>query len=375
LKVSPEIQNLLPYTPGKPIEETQREFGLSKVYKLASNENPLGPSPLVQAAITKAIGQLHRYPDAAFFDLRKKFSQHFRLNVDEITFGNGSNELIDLLVRIFCEPGQGVLTAENAFIAYRVCTQAARAKLFEVPMTSDLRFDLRRMAEQLAILHQQGQHIPLVFIANPNNPTGTYVTDRELIEFVGACKKFPDTLVVIDEAYLEFVRAKDYPDALELMRSSNQVVVMRTLSKVFGIAGLRVGSLFAHRSIVDLVDRVRNPFNVNSLAQAAALVALDDVEFLHRVQKLNWEGLDFYYRELAQLDVKFWKSEANFVLIDTHRDARAVYEKMLRRGVIVRPAVIGKEKTYLRLSVGLEEENQAAISALKEVLPEVARVR
>jgi histidinol-phosphate aminotransferase len=374
LKVSPEIQNLLPYTPGKPIEETQREYGLAKVYKLASNENPLGPSPLVQAAIVKAFGQLHRYPDAAFYDLRKKYSQHFRLNVDEITFGNGSNELIDLLVRIFCEPGQGVLTSENAFIAYRVCTQAARAKLFEVSMTADLRFNLRLMTEQLTKLQQQGQNIRIVFIANPNNPTGTYVTQDELSEFVEACKKFPDTLVVIDEAYLEFVRATDYPDAIKMMKSSPQVVVLRTLSKVFGIAGLRVGTLFADRSIVDLVDRVRNPFNVNSLAQVAALVAIDDVEFLQRVQKLNWEGLDYYYQELSQLDVKYWKSEANFVLINTFRDGKAVYEQMLRRGVIVRPAVIGKEKTYLRLSVGLSEENHAAISVLKEVLPVIARV-
>lgn len=375
MKVSRQIQDLMPYTPGKPIEETQREYGLDKVYKLASNENPLGPSPVVQKAIIQAIPQLHRYPDAAFFDLRKKYSQYFHLKPNQITFGNGSNELIDLLVRIFCEPGEGVLTSANAFIAYRVCTQAARAVLYEVPMTQDLRFDLGQMSQSLKDLSAQGKFIKLVFIANPNNPTGTYVTSKEMADFVETCKSFPDTMIVIDEAYLEFVRAKDYPDALSLLAKSEQVIVMRTLSKVFGIAGLRVGSLFANAAIVDLVDRVRNPFNVNSLAQVAALAALDDSDFLKQIQELNWQGLDGFYEALANMDVQFWPSQANFVLMDTFRENQVVYEQLLRRGVIVRPAVINGKKTFLRLSVGLPEENAAAIQALKDILPKVPRIR
>lgn len=370
MKVSKEILELKPYTPGKPIEETKREFGLEKVYKLASNENPLGPSPMVSEALKNAVSQLHRYPDASFYELRQSFSKRYQIEPDQITFGNGSNELIDLLIRVFCAPGETVLTSANAFVAYKVCALAARTKFVEVPMGEDLKYDLKAMAETV---NSQTEDSPvrLVFIANPNNPTGTSVSSEELKDYLESVRGQTDTLTVIDEAYLEFVRASDYPNALSFFKDYQNVAILRTLSKVYGIAGLRVGSLIASSEIVELVDRVRNPFNVNSLAQAGALVALDDHEYLAKVRQLNWEGLDYYYGELKNLDVKFWESQTNFLLIDTFRDASKVFQALLKRGVIVRPVVAQGRNSFIRLSVGLEEENRAAISALKEVLQEI----
>ncbi len=370
MKVSKEILELKPYVPGKPIEETRRELGLDKVYKLASNENPLGPSPMVSEALKKAMGQLHRYPDASFYELRQNFSRRYQIEPNQITFGNGSNELIDLLIRVFCAPGEAVLTSANAFIAYRVCALAARARFVEVPMEEDLKYNLSALASKVNAQTSK-EPIRLVFIANPNNPTGTYVSSNELKSFLDAVQDQKDTLIVIDEAYLEFVRAGDYPNALSFFRDYKNVALLRTLSKVYGIAGLRVGNLVASTEIIELIDRVRNPFNVNSLAQAGALVALDDHEYLAKVRQLNWEGLDYYYEELKSMGLPFWESQTNFILMDTFRDGPQVFQALLKRGVIARPVMAQGRNTFIRLSVGLDEENRAAISALKEVLQEI----
>ncbi|MCB0408019.1 MAG: histidinol-phosphate transaminase [Bdellovibrionales bacterium] len=373
MKVSEEILNLKPYSPGKPIEETKREYGLNKVYKLASNENPLGPSPKAVKAMTEAMTSLHRYPDASFYELRQAYAKHFQLSSHEITFGNGSNELIDLLIRVFCAPGESVLTSESAFIAYKVCAQAARVQILETPMKEDLKFDLNTLQKTLKE-KQQNQKIRLVFIANPNNPTGTYVSTSELDAFLKFTESLKDILVVIDEAYLEFVRAKDYPSGLEAFKKYKNVAVLKTLSKVYGIAGIRVGALIAQPEIIELIDRVRNPFNVNSLAQAAALATLEDKDYLEQVQNINWSGLDSYYEELEKMDVRYWRSEANFILIDTFRDHKKIFEALLRHGVIVRPAVVRGKSSFIRLSVGLKEENEAAISALNKVLKDIDKI-
>lgn len=367
MKISPEIQKLQPYRPGKPIEETQREYGVERVYKLASNENPLGPSEKVKSALIEAINDLHRYPDAAFFQLRQDYAKHFKLKPENMTFGNGSNEIIDLLIRVFCAPGESVLSSKNSFVAYPVCSQAARVRYLESPMGSDLKFDLSSMEK---IIHEkiESEKIRLVFIANPNNPTGTYVSLEELTQFLDKMKNYKDLLIVLDEAYLEFVRAKDYPNALQFFSQYSNIAVLRTLSKVHGIAGLRLGVLFAQKEIIDWVDRVRNPFNVNSLAQVAALQCLEDAPYIERVQNLNWQGMDYFYHELEAMGLNFWKSQTNFVLIDVAQESSLVFDELLKRGVIVRQTPINGKKTFIRLSVGLEEENRAAISALKDVL-------
>ncbi len=370
MKVSADILNLVPYSPGKPIAETKRELGLERVIKLASNENPLGPSPKALEAIVQAMGELHRYPDAAAYELSRAYAEVYGVSEKELAFGNGSNELIDLLIRIFCEPGETILTSQAAFVAYPICAQAARVKVLTTPLTPDLRFDLKAMAQKLMEPETQ-KSTRLVFIANPNNPTGTYVKDSELGEFLQELAQHKDLLVVLDEAYLEFVRASDYPDGVAWLKKFPNLVLLRTMSKVFGLAGLRLGAMLARPEVIDLVQRVRNPFNVNSLAQVAAVAALKDAEYLRQVQELTWQGLDYFYGELEGLGLPYWPSQGNFVLFDSQRDSTQVFQAWLRRGVISRPVRNYGLNTHLRLSVGLMEENQEAMSSLADVLSEV----
>lgn len=365
MKISEEILKLVPYKPGKPIAETKREYGLQRVVKLASNENPLGVSPKVAAALRTAITDLHRYPDAACFELKQKFSQKYQMPMEQISFGNGSNEIIDLLIRLFCLPGDKILTAESAFIAYKICAQVSRVETVEVPLDGSMRFDLSALLQRL---RTEDSRPKLVFLPNPNNPTGTYVGDGELRDFLHATQEMKDVMVVYDEAYCEYVRAADYPNGLDLLRDFDHVIVIRTLSKDFGIAGLRLGVLFASTWVVDLYDRIRNPFNVNSLAQVAAAAALDDEDYTRKSREIVWAGLDYFYKELSQLGLQSWPSQANFVLFDTGRDAAKMDEALLREGVIMRPVKGYGLPTHLRLSVGLPEENEFAIQALKRAL-------
>lgn len=366
MKVSPEIAKLIPYSPGKSIEETKRELGLSQVFKLASNENPLPPSPKVVEAVQQAVLNINRYPDAGCYELRQAVAQHYQVEPEWLSFGNGSNELIDLLIRIFCEPGDSILTSEAGFVAYRICAQAARVKTIETPLTQELKFDLTAL-KQKALAEKP----KLIFIANPNNPTGTYVSRPELDEFMADLGGRDDVLVVFDEAYLEFVRADDYADAIEYLRQYENVVVLRTMSKVYGLAGLRVGSVVARPEIIDYVNRVRNPFNVNSLAQVAVKTALEDRDYLKKVQDLTWSGLDYMYKELETLKLPFWRSQTNFVLFDSLRDSSEVFQALLKKGVIMRPVKNYGLNTHIRLSVGLPEENEAAMTALGQVLSEI----
>ena len=363
MKVSSSIENLVPYKPGKPIEETKRELGLSEVTKLASNENALGPSQKVIEAISQAALDIHRYPDPSCHKLMHKVASHYNVSASKVAFGNGSNEVIDLLIRIFCEPGDSIVTSQAAFVAYRVCATAARVDVKEAAMTEDLRFDLEKIKQLCE------EHSPkIVFIANPNNPTGTYLTKTELFDFVESLKHKTDQLIVVDEAYFEFVRAEDAPNALELLDSYDNAAVIRTFSKVFGLAGLRLGALFAHEKILDYYNRVRNPFNVNSLSQAGALAALDDKEYLKASQDMVWSGLDYFYKQLDDMGINYWPSQANFVLIDVQKSAVGVYEELLKLGVILRPVNNYGFESLLRLSVGTHDENQKAVQALKTVL-------
>ncbi|MGZ3805562.1 MAG: histidinol-phosphate transaminase, partial [Pseudobdellovibrionaceae bacterium] len=365
MKVSPEIVSLIPYKPGKPISETQREYGLTKVTKLASNENPLGPSPKALAAIKNFLQQLHRYPDPSAFDLLQVLAKKWNFPTQQLGLGNGSDELIDLLVRIFCEPGDGVLTSQAAFSAYEISTQANRAKVHRVPLKSGYRFDLKAMADYF-FAHSEAK-IRLIFIANPNNPTGTYATREEVAEFLARLGNREDVLIIFDEAYNEFVRAKDYINADEFMRKYSNVIALRTFSKIYGLAGLRLGAMVAPSEVIEIFNRVRKPFNVNDLAQVAAIAALQDSEFIAASQQVVWKGLDYFYKKLQEMELPFIESQGNFVMFDTLRDAALVNEALLRRGIILRPINNYGFPTQLRLSVGLEEENIHAMKALEEV--------
>lgn len=368
MKISTEILNMKPYKPGKPIEETRRELGLSHVIKLASNENPLGPSPRALAAISRSLSDLHRYPDPSCFELRKAVAAFYQVPENCLVFGNGSDELVDLLARIFLEPGESILTSEKAFVAYQLSAQASRARVLQVPLDAQKCFDLNAMAE---VFKKQATKPRLIFIANPNNPTGTYVAGEYVEALLSVVSPYPDTLVVFDEAYVEFVRAKDYTPAHTYLKRFKNVVVLRTMSKIFGLAGLRLGVMMAQPEVVDIVHRVRKPFNVNSLAQVAAVAALEDRDYIKQVQQITWQGLDYFYSELKRLGLPYLPSQGNFVLFDTLREALKVYQAMLKQGVIVRPVDNYGFARELRLSVGQPEENTRAIKALEIALNEV----
>jgi histidinol-phosphate aminotransferase len=371
VKVSPEIVSLIAYKPGKPIAETQREYGLTKVTKLASNENPLGPSPKALAAIKNLLQQLHRYPDPSAYELLQALSKQWNFPTQQLGVGHGSDELIDILVRIYCEPGDGVLTSQAAFSAYEISAQANRAKVHTVPLKAGYKFDLKAISAYF-FTHPE-MKIRLIFVANPNNPTGAYTTRDEVTEFLKKLGNRDDVLVVFDEAYNEFVRAKDYANADEFVRQYSNVIVLRTFSKIYGLAGLRLGAMIAPKEVIEIFNRVRKPFNVNDLAQVAAVAALQDHEFIAASQQITWKGLDYFYEKLQKMGLPFIESQGNFVMFDTLRDAAQVNEALLRKGIIMRPIANYGFPTQLRLSVGLEEENIAAMKALEEVLAQIPK--
>jgi histidinol-phosphate aminotransferase len=363
MKVPPEIASLNPYQPGKPISETKREYGLKEVIKLASNESPLGPSFKVVAAVQAALPELHRYPDGACFEMRHALAKYFNVPPEWLIFGNGSDELVDMMVQIYVRPGEAVLTSQGAFSAYEISAKSVCARAVHTPLTPDYRFDLRQMTAAL----RADPAIRMVFLPNPNNPTGTYFTAEELDEFMTTAAQM-DIFVVLDEAYVEFVRAKDYPVGRDYQKKYPNILLLRTMSKVFGMAGSRVGILIAPPEVVNVINRVRKPFNINSLAQVAAVAAIQDTAYVERLRRLTWDGLDYFYRELKAMDLSYCESQGNFVFFNTGRDAGEVYEALLRQGVILRPVKGYGFPTHLRMSVGLPEENEAAIRALRKVL-------
>ncbi|MDR0966749.1 MAG: histidinol-phosphate transaminase [Myxococcales bacterium] len=358
------IESLRPYVPGKPLDETKREYGLSDVIKLASNENPLGPSPRACAAMRAAMAEVALYPDATGFELKQALAKKHGVSPQELILGCGSNELIELLIRTFVAPGDSALIADGSFIIYSLALQAAGRRAIAVPLRrDDWRYDLPTMARAL------DDTARLCFIANPDNPSGAIVTRAELTDFLEHVKeRFPKLLVVMDEAYVDFVDAPDYPDSLALRAAHPNLVVLRTFSKSLGLAGLRVGYGILDARLANYLERVRMPFNVSNLAQAAALAALTDSEHLAATQALNRAEKAFVLDGLAKLDVDVIPPQGNFVLIDTHRPSAPIFEAMLRRGIILRPLLNYGMPTCLRISFGLREQNRQMLAALEEVL-------
>lgn len=369
MKISPEIMNLVPYKPGKPISETQREYGLKIVYKLASNENPLGCSPKAMEAVRGALDHQNLYPDPSHYELLQTISKLWGFSTKQLAVGNGSDELIDLLTRIFCEPREGVLTSVAAFNAYEVSAAANRATIRKVPLQTGFRFDMKGIADYF-FAHPE-ENIRVIFVSNPNNPTGTYATKQEVEDFLARVGNRDDVMIVFDEAYNEFVRAEDYVSAQDYMSKYNNLIVLRTFSKIYGLAGFRIGAMIAPEWVIEVFNRVRKPFNVNDLAQVAANAALQDKGFIERSQQICWKGLDYFYKKLEELGLPYIPSQGNFVMFDTLRDALKVNEALLRKGIILRPILNYGFKTQMRISVGLEHENEAAMTALAEVLKEI----
>jgi histidinol-phosphate aminotransferase len=349
------VRGLSPYQPGKPIEELQREYGIDDVIKVASNENPLGPSPGALAALAPAtLADLHRYPDGNGFALKQALAARLSVPAAGITLGNGSNDVLELLARAFVTPGDEVIFSEHAFAVYPIVTQAVGGRAV-VTRAVNYGHDLDAMRAVV------GERTRLIFVANPNNPTGTWVRADTLRRFV---ESLPQTvIVVVDEAYFEFVSEPDYPDCVRWVEAMPNLVVTRTFSKIHGLAGLRVGYGISHPQVADILNRVRQPFNVNSLALAAATAALADDTHVRRSADNNRLGMRQLVEGFERLGLEYIPSVGNFVCVRV-KEAAAVYEKLLRRGVIVRPIANYGLPDHLRITVGLPAENSRFLAAL-----------
>ncbi len=359
------VQALQPYAPGKPLDELEREFGIRQAVKLASNENPLGPSPQVQQVLREQTAQLSRYPDGNAFALKSALAAHLGVAAECLTLGNGSNDVLELVARAFLSPGTSAVFSAHAFAVYPLVTQAvgARARAVAAHDGSNGPSYGHDLAAMLAAIDADTR---VVFIANPNNPTGTWVAAAELRTFLDRVPAH--VVVVVDEAYFEYVEVADYPNALAWLEDFPNLLVTRTFSKAYGLAGLRVGYGVSQAELADILNRVRQPFNVNSLAQAAAVAALHDVEHLQRGLEVNRQGMRQLELGLAELGLAFIPSVGNFISVDTGREAGEVYTALLREGVIVRPVANYDLPGFLRISVGLPEENQRCLAALARVL-------
>jgi len=359
--VPPYVASLTPYVPGKPIEEVEREYGVTNVAKLASNENALGPSPRAVEAARAAAAKVSLYPDGAAFLLRAALAAKLGVEPREVFVGNGSNELIELLVRTFVLEGEEVLTSAQSFIAYKLAAQAHGRTLVEAPMKARFHYDLDAIKKLLS------RRTKLVFLANPDNPTGTWFSEQELLPFLDAVPK--DTLVVLDEAYVEFVDAPGFQDALALRRKYPNLVVLRTFSKIYGLAGLRLGYGIARPEVVEYVDRVRAPFNVNLVAQAAGVAALDDAAHVELSRALVREERPFLAEGLKALGATVVPSQGNFVFAEfPGRPGKELFEALLHEGVVVRPMGGYGFPAAQRITVGLRVENQRCVAALAKVL-------
>jgi len=350
------IKTIKPYVPGKPIEELERELGITGSIKLASNENPLGPSPLALKAIRDALADINRYPDGQCFYLRDAISQKLEINREEVLISNGSNEIIELAVRAFLRPSDEAIMAQPSFAVYPMIVQAAGGKNIIVPL-KDFRHDLKVMASHIT------DRTRIIFIANPNNPTGTINIESEMDDFM---QRVPQgVLIVVDEAYHEYVTSGEYPQSLKYFREGQDILILRTFSKIYGLAGLRIGYGIAREKILTEMNKVRQPFSVNSIAQRAALAALRDEKHIAASKRINEIGKRYLYKELEALNLEYVPTEANFIyIILKEENASSLYEKLLRQGVIVRP--IGEQE--IRVTIGLPEENKRFIETLKSVI-------
>ena len=353
------IAGLRPYQPGKPIDELARELGLDNIIKLASNENPRAPGELVQQAIARETASLSRYPDGNGYILKQALVKHIGVKPGQITLGNGSNDVLDLIARVTVEPGCEAVISEHSFVVYRLAVTIAGGSLIEVP-AKEFGTDLDAMVAAIT------PQTTVVFVANPNNPTGTWVTHAAFENFL---QQVPEHVwVVLDEAYLEYADHPDYPDALALLAAYPNLIVTRTFSKIHGLAALRVGYGLSTEMFADLLNRVRQPFNVGSIGLAAAAAALDDQEFVSVSVALNKQGMAQITAGLTELGLDYIPSMGNFVSFDARRSGTEVFQALLRQGLIVRPIAEYGLPNHVRVSIGLPEENQRFLDVLPSVL-------
>lgn len=374
------IRSLVPYVPGKPIEETKREFQLERVIKLASNENPLGPSPLAMKAVQTGISELYRYPDASGYHLKKALSKHLGVPASALTLGNGSNEIIDTLIRTFCQPGDQIVVPRYSFIAYKISAQIHGVQTLEVPTDEEFRCDPAALLKQV----EENPHVKMILVSNPNNPTGSYWNLHQLQEVIQGLKSIRrgSVIFVLDSAYGEYVpkthellsleeESFDIPNPLSLLQTYPGLIVLKTFSKVYGLAGLRVGYGIAQDELISYVEKVRQPFNVNFLALKGAEAALSDVEFVKKSVEFNRMGMQFWKQGLSQLGISCRSTAANFIIVDVRSgiglSGPEVFQACLMRGVVFRPLANYGLFDYLRITIGTQDENEVALQALAAV--------
>jgi histidinol-phosphate aminotransferase len=360
-KIKPRkaLEGIMPYKPGKPVGEVQREFGLDEIVKLASNENSLGPSPKALEAIREMLSGIHQYPEGSGYYFVRALSDKYGFGVEQFVLGNGANDLIELVVKAFVETDENVVYGFPSFIMYEIAVKMMDAECRRVPL-KDYNMDLEAMSDAV-----DGK-TKVVFIANPNNPTGTIVTRKELDDFIARTPD--DVLVVLDEAYNDFVDDPDYPESLDYVREGKTVMVMRSLSKTYGLAGLRLGWAVADSEIIEPIQKIRQPFNVNIVVQAAGTAALADDDHLLKSREMIIEGRDYLYKELDKLGLDYVKSQANFVLIDFGVDVTELNLMLLKKGIVIRPMAGWGLTQSARVTVGTMEENEKFIQVLNEVL-------
>lgn len=356
---APGIRELKPYQAGKPVEELQRELGISDIVKLASNENPLGPSKKVLEALQSVMPELARYPDGSAYVLKERLSGFLGVNTNTLTVGNGSNDVLELLARVYLRPGIEAIVSQHSFVVYPLVTKALGADLVVIPALNyaqDLNATLAAISDKTR----------MIFIANPNNPTGTWINKTDMTAFLKEVRE--DIIVVLDEAYFEYVAETEYPDGIEMQRQFPNVVVTRTFSKAYGLASLRMGYSVSHPDIADMLNRVRQPFNVNAMSLAAAVVALDDQEHVRAAVELNRQGMKFLTEACNEMGLSYIPSVGNFLTIDFGRDAMPIYDALLHEGVIARPIGVYEMPNHLRVTIGLASENERFVASLSKVL-------
>jgi len=363
--VTANIEKLRPYQPGKPIDETEREFGVSDPHKLASNENPLGVSPKVIKKMQSFCEEMNLYPDGGCYYLKQALSEHlaeYDVEPHNLIIGNGSNEIIEFVIRTFVAPDENIITGDPSFIIYRLASISHNREEIAVPLRSDLSYDLEAIA--LAVTAKT----KVIFLANPNNPTGRAFFTDEFEKFLEQVSE--DIIICLDEAYAEYVDDPRVPDGLKYPQNRHRLIVLRTFSKIYGLAGLRIGYGVCNRNLINYMDRVRPPFNVNRMAQIAAVAALEDQEHVLRSYEVNTKGRKFLEETLTELGIKWIPSFANFMLIDFEKPAESMYNALLHKGVITRPVVNYGLPNHLRVTIGTESQNRDFIQALKEILEE-----
>ncbi|MEZ0535693.1 histidinol-phosphate transaminase [Caldicellulosiruptoraceae bacterium PP1] len=353
------ISTISPYIPGKPISDVKRELGLENVIKLASNENPLGPSQKVVEAITKHFNELSLYPDGNCTELKKKLSEKLNVKSSQILLGAGSDEITQFIANVFIDAGDNSIMAKPSFPRYETVTKVMGGIPIEIPL-----LNYKHNLDEF--LKNMNNRTKVIWICNPNNPTGTIIEKDQLFSFIKSVPK--DIVVVIDQAYKEYIDDPSYPDAIEWLEHFENIIVLQTFSKIYGLASFRIGYAISSEEIIEKLNRVRPPFNVNSLAQVAALAALDDTEYIANAKKLNKASLEYFYKKFEELNLPYIKSYGNFVMVDIKKNSVEIFKQLLQKGIIIRPGNIFGMDTFIRVTTGTMEENQYFIKELQKLL-------